>query len=97
MIASPGSELSTTSTPSRFGVGQDLVGERRRAAAVDVLDAERPQEVALLVAAGRGEDFRADLLGDLNRRQADAARARVNQHPLARLQSGPAAPGRSTP
>ena len=66
-------------------VGENLLGERRRPAAVDVLHAERPQEFALLVAAGRGENFRAEMLRDLNRRQADAAGARVDQQPLARL------------
>ena len=68
------------------GVGEDLVGERGRAAAVDVLHAERAEEVALFVAAGRGEDFRAEMLGDLNRGEADAAGTGVNQHPLAGLE-----------
>ena len=45
-----------------------------------MLHAERPQKIALRIAAGRGENLGADLLGDLNRRQADAAGAGVNQH-----------------
>ncbi len=51
-----------------------------------MLDAERPQEVALRLAAGGGEDLGANLLGDLNRGQTNAAGPGVNQHPLARLQ-----------
>ena len=86
MIASPGSELSTTSTPWRSVAARISSANVERAGVVNVLDAERTQEVAFLVAAGRGKNFGADLLSDLNRRQAHAAGAGVNQHPLARLQ-----------
>ena len=43
-----------------------------------------------LTVAGRRDDARAALLGELNRRLADAARGRVDQDPLARLQLGDA-------
>ena len=82
-MASPGSELRTTSTPSPRVDLADLVGEGQRPRIEDVGDAERLEEVPLLRAAGRGEDLRPDALADLQCRQTDAARAGVDQHPFA--------------
>ena len=51
-----------------------------------MLDAERTKIVALALARGR-EHFHAHVLGQLDRRQPDSARAGVNQDPLARFQT----------
>ena len=45
-------------------------------------------------AAGRGEDLRAHVPGDLDRRQADAAGRGMDQHALAGLHLGQAAQGK---
>ena len=68
------------------GQVEHLLGEGERARIHDVLDAERREIGALLGAAGGGEDLGADLLRDLDRRQADAAGRRVDQHPFAAAQ-----------
>ena len=70
-----------------IGRVEDFLPERRRAAVEDVLDAERPQ-VRLLWRARGCEDLRARRPHPLDGGQTHAARARVNQNPLARLQSG---------
>ena len=59
-IASPGSELRTTSTPSPRVDLADFVGESQRPRIEDVRDAERLEEGALLRAAGRGENLGTD-------------------------------------
>ena len=45
------------------------------------------QALQLLVAAGRREDRRTDPLGELDRRQADAATARLDQDAVGRRRS----------
>ena len=77
---------------------QDILAKRGRAAIENVLDADRP-EICLLGRAGRGVHFGAGGLGQLDRRQTYAARARVNQHPVSRLQArsnGMTAPPKQT-
>ena len=64
---------------------QDLLPERRRAAVEHVLDAQRT-EVRLLGSARRGEHLGPCSLGELDRREPDAARARVNQHAVSGLE-----------
>src|SRR6266496_1745595 len=51
-------------------------------------EAETREERPLLLAAGRGEDLRARLSRELDRRQTDTTRCRVNQDALARAQAG---------
>ena len=52
-----------------------------------LVDAELAQHLPL-GGAGGGEDLGAEVLGELDRRHADAAGAGVDQDPLARLQVG---------
>ena len=73
--------------PGAAGRLEDLFAERRGAAVEHVLDAERAQ-VRLLGGACGGEDLRTRSLHPLDGGQTHAARARVNQNPLAGLQSG---------
>ena len=87
-IASPDSELRTTSTPSPF------VRSRISSAKASVRESKissTPRErryVALLRGAGGGEDLRAEVACDLDRGQADAAGGRVDEDALSRLQPG---------
>ena len=76
-----------TSTPRLAGDPRDLGDEILRPVVDRVIGAERPAERGLVVAARRREHRRAELLGELDRREADAARAAVDQHFLAALQA----------
>ena len=67
---------------------QDLVREVERARVVHVLDAEGAQVRPLRVAASGRVDLRAELPCDLDRREADGARRRVDQDALAGLEAG---------
>ncbi len=60
----------------------------------DVLDAQRLQILSFAGAAGRGENLRPDLPGDLDGRQADAAGSGMDQHALAPLQLAQPAQGK---
>jgi hypothetical protein len=78
-------------------VGAAALGERahalvprgRRPVVDDLVGAERPQPLCLLVAAGRRDHARAERLGELQREQRDAARPQ-RQDGLARPQAAPA-------
>ena len=63
------------------------VDEARAPRVEDVPDAERAEVVALVVAAGGGDDLGAAPAGDLHGGEADAAGGGVDQHPLPGLQS----------
>ena len=82
-IASAASALSTTSTPRRFGQFHHGLGEIAAARIDHVLHAERLQQRALGGAAGGGDDFRAEMMRDLDGRHADATRARMDENALA--------------
>ena len=64
---------------------EDFPSEPRLAAVEHVLHAQGPQ-VSLLRGAGGSEYLRARGMRKLDGGEADAARAGVNQHPLAGLQ-----------
>ena len=68
-----------------LAIGQlhDRFGKIAAARVDDVLHAESLKERALARAAGRRDDFRAKMPGDLNRRHSDTARARVNENAFA--------------
>ena len=70
------------------GLLHHLVGEGQRPRVHDVLDADRLQEVSLLGRPGGGEDLGPRPLGQLDRRQADAAGRRVDQDPLTLFEAG---------
>ena len=82
-MASPTSELSTTSTPRPPVTARTSSAKPMRAGVEDVLDAERPQVVALVRAAGGGEHLGAGPPAELQGGQPDAAGGGVDQHPLA--------------
>src|SRR5262249_3503554 len=51
------------------------------------VSAQLSQTTTLFFVAGRGDDFRAEMFGDLDRRVADAATAALNQQPFTGFQS----------
>ena len=72
------------------GDAADVVDEGEGARVEHVLGAQRLDQGALLARAGRGDDPGALQLGDLQGREADAAGAAMDQHPLAAAQAGAA-------
>lgn len=71
-----------------MGVGENFIAIRERTRIVDVRNAHHAQEIAFFVGAGRGVDFGADRLGELDRGDADATCATVDQDFLAFFQAG---------
>ena len=61
------------------GAPEHLVGEVERPRVHDAVDAQRPEVLALLGRAGGGEDLGPGAAGQLDGRQADAARRRMDQ------------------
>jgi hypothetical protein len=53
-----------------------------------VLDPASIEIASLLLAAGGGENVRAERLGDADRRQPDPSRRGMDQHALAALEPG---------
>ena len=66
----------------------DLVGEGEGPRVEDLVDPQGAEVLTLLGAAGGCEDLRAEVAGDLDRREADTAGGRVDEDPLTRLQPG---------
>ena len=66
------------------GAPEHLVGEVERPRVHDALDPERPEVLPLLGCTGGGEDLGPGAAGQLNSRQADAARRRMDQDALSR-------------
>ena len=69
-----------------FGFLEDLVGEGQTARVKDFLHTEQAQEIPFFLRARGGIDLGPAPLGNLNRRDADAAGSAMNQHFLALLQ-----------
>ena len=67
---------------------QHFVAEGERTGVEDMIGAEQLHEVALLGGTRRREDFRTQMLGQLDRGDADAAGAAVNEHALPLAQTG---------
>jgi hypothetical protein len=70
------------------GVAPDLVGERRAAGIVDVLDSPVAQQLPTLRATCGGEDLRPSGLGYRDRGLSDAAGGGVDEHLVARTDAG---------
>jgi hypothetical protein len=85
-IASPASELRTTSTPGRPN-SEHIVGERRGARVEHRHGTQRPYQRALLLAARCRQYFGPEVACHLKRSQAHTTRRRMNQHALAPGQS----------
>ena len=60
-----------------------------RRESITCFDAERLEQRAFARAARGGDDFRAEMMRDLDRRHADAARARVNEDAFAACGAAP--------
>ena len=70
-------------TAGRF---ENFLAEFGLTAIENMINAQRPQ-IRLLWSAGGGEHLRAHGVGQLYGSQSHAARSRVNENPVARLQS----------
>ena len=92
-MKSPASEFSARSTPRPPVASSTCAAKSSLAGIEDVTNAQRAQELALLIAARRREYLRAGIKRDLHRHHADAARRGVNQHAVAFLDSALASPG----
>ena len=79
-IASPASELRTRSTPLPPVIARTSFGKCQRAGIHDMLHPLRSEEVALLHASRSRKNLRACEPRQLQRREADAAGRRLNQH-----------------
>ena len=64
------------------GCAKHLVGKGERAGIEHMIGAQQAHEIALLLGAGGGEDFRAQMFRELDRGDAHAAGAAVDEHPL---------------
>ena len=76
----PVSELSTMCHADAIGDAHHLVGKRGAARVEHVVHADACQDGALVGAAGGREDLGANASRQCDRRHADAAGARVDQH-----------------
>lgn len=86
-IASPGSELSTMSTPCPRVSARIWSAQASAVRIEHVVGAEQAHEFALFVAARAGEHLGTEVARDLDRRDADAARDAVDQHAFTATQT----------
>ena len=81
-IASPASEFKTTSTPAPPVACITSSANDERARIEDMIGAKQAHEIALGIASRGGENFRAQVFGELDRGNSHAAGGAVDQHPL---------------
>ena len=85
-IASPASALRTTSTPLPSVSSMTASAKSPRRESITCFTPSVLSKRAFARAAGGGDDFRAEVMRDLDRRHADAARARVDEDAFALAQ-----------